>query len=319
MAEKIDLSVAVVIPTLNEEQYIGRCLEALTQIDYSKDRLQIYIVDNGSKDKTLEIASGFNVNIITAEKKTIAYSRNVGAFSTKSALIAFLDADCLPAPWWLKEAISHFSSTSVVAVGSYPSVLEAESNCLQRTWVDLCRKSTGKVQRVDWLPSANFIVSSEAFRLIGGFNDLLVTCEDVDLGYRLINHGHILYDPKTLVYHLREPKNFKEFFKKEVWHAKNNFSGIFSHGLKVSEIPSVLAPFLFGIGFIVGICGLFFSNSILGFWFFLPIFILIIYGIRGYLKTGKMFMTILIYFVYFSARSFASFRELFSFLFRLLK
>lgn len=182
MVNQVEFSVAIIIPTLNEEQYIGRCLESLEQLDYSRDQIQIYIVDNGSSDRTVKIASNFNVNIINAEKKTIAYSRNIGAFNTNSDLIAFLDADCLPVPWWIKEAASHFFSTNVVAVGSYPSVLEAESNELQKMWANLCKRSNEEIRNVDWLPSANFIVKSECFKLIGGFNDSLVTCEDVDLG-----------------------------------------------------------------------------------------------------------------------------------------
>lgn len=310
MVNQVELSVAVIIPTLNEEQYIGRCLESLAQLDYSKDQIQIYIVDNGSSDQTVKIASSFNVNIINAAKKTIAYSRNIGAFNTKSDLIAFLDADCLPAPWWIKEAVSHFFSTNVVAVGSYPSVLESESNELQKTWANLCRRSNKEIRNVDWLPSANFIVKSKIFRLIDGFNDLLATCEDVDLGYRLKDYGEIIYDPKILVYHLREPKTFMEFFKKEIWHAKNNLSGAFSHGLKASEIPSLVAPLLFGIGLVMSFFGLFFSSHILISCFLFSIIILVMYTIRGYIKTGSFVMVLMIYSVYFLARSFSTFREL---------
>lgn len=309
MVDQAELSVAIIIPTLNEEQYIGRCLESLEQLDYSRDKMQIYIVDNGSGDQTVKIASNFNVNIINAEKKTIAYSRNTGAFNTNSDLIAFLDADCLPAPWWIKEAASHFFSTNVVAVGSYPSVLKSESNELQKVWANLCKKSEEEIQNVDWLPSANFIVKSEVFKLIGGFNDSLETCEDVDLGYRLKDYGRIVYNSKILVYHLREPKTFAEFFKKEIWHAKNNLSGTFSHGIRLSEIPSLIIPLLFWIGLIMGIIGIILNNSLIN-CFLVLIIILAIYTIRGYIKTRKFFMVFIIYCVYFLARSFSTIREL---------
>lgn len=309
MVNNTEFSVAIIIPTLNEELYIGRCLESLERLDYSKDKIQIYIVDNGSEDQTVEIASNFNVTIINAEKKTIAYSRNVGAFNTSSDLIAFLDADCLPAPWWIKEAIPHFFSNNVVAVGSYPSVLEAESNELQRTWANLCKRSNEETQSVDWLPSANFIVKSEYFNLIGGFNSALITCEDVDLGYRLKDHGDIIYNQRVLVYHLREPRTFMEFFKKEVWHAGNNLSGMFSHGIRLSEIPSFVAPLLFGVGLIMGIIGIALKNILIS-CFFISFIILVAYTIRGYIKTRKFFMVFAIYCVYFLARSFSTISEL---------
>lgn len=310
MAKQTGFSIAVVIPTLNEEQYIGRCLKSLEQLNFSKDLIQICIVDSGSSDKTTKIASNFNAKIINVEKKTISYSRNKGAFNVHSDLIAFLDADCLPAPSWLKEAVVHFSSNNVIAAGSYPSVLESESNQLQKMWAGLCKKSDKEIQSVDWLPSANIIVRSEIFNLIGGFNESLLTCEDVDLGYRLRKHGDILYDPNIVVYHLREPKTFKDFFKKEVWHARGNISGIASHGLKISEIPSFVAPFLFGIGLVLGVFGLFLSNSILMSFLSFPVFILGAFSIRGYMKVSNISMTILVYFVYFLARSFANYYEL---------
>ena len=249
------------------------------------------------------------MTIINAEKKTIAYSRNVGAFNTNSNLIAFLDADCLPASWWIKEAVSHFFSNDVVAVCSYPSVLEVESNELQKTWANICKRSNEGIQNVDWLPSANFIVRSEFFNLIGGFNNSLITCEDVDLGYRLKDYGNIIYDPKILVYHLREPRTYMGFFKKEVWHGKNNLSGILSHGMRLSEIPSFVMPLLFGIGLIMGVIGLILKNSLIS-CFFILLIILTVYTIRGYIKTGKFFMVFTIYCVYFLARSFSTISEL---------
>jgi glycosyltransferase involved in cell wall biosynthesis len=319
MANQIDFSVTIVIPTLNEEKYIGRCLESLAQLDFSKDHMQICVVDSGSSDKTIKIASDFNVKIINVDKRTIAYSRNIGAFNSSTDLIAFLDADCLPASWWIKEAISHFSSIDVVAVGSYPSVLESESNNLQKIWANLCKKSNKEIHAVDWLPSANIIVRAETLRVVRGFNDSLITCEDVDLGYRLRKHGDILYDPNIVVYHLREPKNFKEFFKKEVWHARNSISGIISHGLAISELPSLVAPFLFGIGLMVGILGLVLLNPIFISFFFFPILIWIVFVIRGFIKTGNIFMVTLIYFIYFLARSFSNFHELLSFFWGMFK
>lgn len=312
----MNFSIAIVIPTLNEAGYIGRCLGALSQLEYPKEKIKIYVVDNGSVDQTIEIASGFNVNIIKAPKQTIAYSRNVGAFCTDSDLIAFIDADCLIAPLSIKKAVSHFLCPDVVAAGSYPSVLESESNLLQITWSNLCRKTDEGICFVDWLPSANLIVRSEGFKLIKGFNESLTTCEDVDLGYRLKGYGKIIYDPQILVYHLREPRNFFEFFKKEFWHAKNNISGVFSHGLKFSEIPSLIGPLLFGAGLIVGINGLIFSNTTLTIFFLLSLIVWILYTLKGYLRVKNLIMTSSIYFIYFLARSLAEIREIITLLLR---
>lgn len=47
--------VSVIIPTLNEEKNIGRCLESIRKQTYPKDKIEIIVVDNDSTDKTREI------------------------------------------------------------------------------------------------------------------------------------------------------------------------------------------------------------------------------------------------------------------------
>lgn len=309
MADQTEPSVTVVIPTLNEEAYIARCLTALKAIDYPAEKLEIRVVDNYSDDQTPRIASRLGARVIEADRKTVAYSRNVGASDVHTDLIAFLDADCLPSSWWMKQAVKHFSSAHVAAAGSYPSVLDDESNALQKTWAALCSRENERVHEVDWLPTANLVVRTTFFRRLGGFNESLVTCEDVDLGYRLRSQGIVVYDPRIMVYHLREPRTFKEFVAKEVWHAKNNISGFLSHGLRASEIPSLTAPLLFGAGILAGITGLALTNGLLMSGFAVSLAIPAAYTVRGYKRAKNVPLVFLIYCAYFAARSFAFVRE----------
>jgi GT2 family glycosyltransferase len=309
-------SVTVVIPTQNEERYIGRCLRALKGLEYPTEKLQIRVVDNYSSDATNKIVSDFGVRLIEIDKKSIARSRNAGALDARTDLIAFLDADCIPSPYWLKEAVKHFDSPAVVAAGAYPYILEAESNSLQKTWGKLCGRNDRGVHSVDWLSTQNLILRKSIFKKIGGFNEALVTCEDVDLGYRFRNHGTIIYDPNIVVYHLREPKTLRGFFKKEIWHGQSNISGIHSHGLRMSELPSVLAPAVFAGGIIAGIIGLvsksgFWATGI-GFSFAIPI----TYAVRGIKKTDNILFVFVIYCTYFAARSVALGLEIFGILSR---
>jgi GT2 family glycosyltransferase len=93
----------------------------------------------------------------------------------------------------------------------------------------------------------NLFVRKSTFKHIGGFNEELVTCEDVDFSYRLKMHGDIISDSRINVIHLGEAKTIKEFFKKELWRGRSNIVGIFSHGLTLKEIPSLSIPIYFGI------------------------------------------------------------------------
>ena len=309
MTDLFEPSVTVVIPALNEEKYIARCLTALKAVEYPPEKLDIRVVDNHSDDQTSRIASGLGARVIEADRKTVAHSRNVGALDAQTELIAFLDADCLPDSGWLRHAVKHFASARVAATGSYPSVLDQESNALQKTWAALCSRKNEGVHEVDWLPTANLVVRTSFFRRMGGFNESLATCEDADLGYRLRSLGIIVYDPQVTVYHLREPRTFGEFVRKEIWHAESNFSGLMSHGLRVSEIPSFIAPLLFGAGSVSGFIGWVLANEFLTYGFAITLAIPMAYTVRGYRKTRNVPLVFLIYCAYFAARFVAFVRE----------
>lgn len=315
MVERLPL-ISIVIPTLNEERFLPRCLAALHELDYPADRYFIQVVDNYSVDGTPDIVRSHGASLIQVEKHTIAYSRNIGAFASKADLIAFLDADCLADRAWLRRAAMNFADPEVVAVGAYPSVLVSESNALQIAWAALCRKTDSGVHRVDWLPTANLIVRSASFAAIRGFNEVLTTCEDVDLGYRLSAQGAVLYDPSIVVYHLREPETFTAFYKKEVWHAKNNIAGSLAHGLRLSELPSLIAPLVFGLACLIALFGIFGSPVILVGGLLMALSVPMAYSLRGLRRCRKFSLVLKIYCVYFAARAYASVVELIDLLIR---
>jgi cellulose synthase/poly-beta-1,6-N-acetylglucosamine synthase-like glycosyltransferase len=304
-------SVTVVIPALNEEDFIERCLTAVKCLDYPQKLLKVIVADNGSTDKTREIALQYTAAVLDVPRKSIAHTRNVGAEQSTSDIIAFIDADIVVHPSWLAKAAPHFLDENVVAVGSYPDVLPGEANRLQQTWSALCRSNFKKPTPSDWLPSANLIVRRAAFKTINGFNEDLITCEDSDLGYRIKTVGTIINDPNILVYHLREPKTFVEFFKKEVWHSAGNLTGAFNHGFKLSELPSLILPALFSIGILICMTSVFFGKTIFGIGCLSAALPLFLYVGKGRRKTGNIGYISCIYFVYLAARSYSLARDVF--------
>ena len=51
--------VSIIIPCLNEEEYISTCLDSVLDCDYDKLNLEIFVVDGMSNDKTREIVSQY--------------------------------------------------------------------------------------------------------------------------------------------------------------------------------------------------------------------------------------------------------------------
>lgn len=236
--------VSVIIPAYNEESFLPRCLASLSELDYPRDKLEVIVVDNGSRDRTQAIARANGAVVLIDESRTVAGLRNLGAEQAKGSLLAFVDADCLVAADWLQKAVVYFDDTGIAGWGAPPEPPSAPT-WVQSAWY-LVRKKAEPVQPVEWLESMNLFVRKPLFEHLGGFNESLITCEDVDFCYRLRAHGRIVADGGIRVVHLGEAATVREFIRKEIWRGKGNFQGIKSHGFSAKELPSLVIPLYFG-------------------------------------------------------------------------
>lgn len=85
--------ISAVVITRNEEANIERCLRSLTAVTND-----IVVVDSGSQDRTLEIASKFTDKLVTTGWKGYGESRNLGAEHTSHPWVLALDADEVLSP-----------------------------------------------------------------------------------------------------------------------------------------------------------------------------------------------------------------------------
>ena len=109
--------VTIIVCTYNGEKYIKDCLDALIEQDYPKDKYEIIVVDDGSIDKTNEIASKYSVKVIKHEKNLgICSARNTGLRNANGTIVAYTDDDCIVKKGWLKNLVK-FYGDNVIAVG----------------------------------------------------------------------------------------------------------------------------------------------------------------------------------------------------------
>ena len=239
------MKVSIVIPTYNEEKYLPACLDSIFNLNYPKEDVEVIVVDNGSIDRTREIAKSYGTEVLCDDSMNVSGLRNLGANQSNGDILAFVDADCIVSEEWIKNASKYFDNMAVVAWGA-PPVLPKESTWVQQTWY-LVRQKENQVQEVDWLESMNLFVRKDLFMEIRGFNEDLITCEDVDFCYRIRKYGKIFSDSSIQVIHRGEARTVKEFVKKEIWRGRSNLSGILSHGFSLKELPSLFIPLYFGV------------------------------------------------------------------------
>jgi glycosyltransferase involved in cell wall biosynthesis len=240
------MEFSVIIPAKNEEANIARCLDSLRRMEYDGNLYEVIVVDNGSSDKTVEIARQKGAAVYVQPAMTISGLRNFGAGKATGKILAFLDADCAVSPQWLMAASYYLGeNVDIVAFGS-PVIIPENGTWVQKAWFKV-RGRSGQMVSVDWLESANLFVKRSAFTAVNGFNDSLVTCEDYDLTQRLRDIGILMHDPSVLAIHYREPATIIEFLKKELWRGKSNYKGIVKRKIDRSEIPSVVFPIIYAL------------------------------------------------------------------------
>src|ERR1700674_5334609 len=89
---------SIVIPVRNEEENIRRCLDSVRCLKFAPELFEVIVVDNGSTDRTKEVASAFKeflpLQVLDRPDGYIAAVRNAGAAAARGRYLAFLDADC---------------------------------------------------------------------------------------------------------------------------------------------------------------------------------------------------------------------------------
>lgn len=85
--------ISIVIPTYNEEDNIRACLESIFKQDYSKDKLEVIVVDDESNDDTLNIVKQFPVKLLKSGHRHGEISKMIGFRKATGEYVMYLDAD----------------------------------------------------------------------------------------------------------------------------------------------------------------------------------------------------------------------------------
>ena len=130
--------VSVLVPVKSEEKVVGRLLTALTRLDYPRENLEVIVVEDGSKDGTLEICKEFARRFSWIKVYHREASGGKGdalnfAFRRSSGeIIATFDADDVPEPEAIKKALRYFNRPDIGAVHGYHRTLNLRESIVSR-------------------------------------------------------------------------------------------------------------------------------------------------------------------------------------------
>lgn len=237
------MDFSIIIPAKNEEINIAHCLDSINAVKFDHNRFEVLVVDNGSNDRTVDVASEKGATVFVQPGLSISGLRNFGARHANGKVLVFLDADCTVVQDWLSAAVGYIGDCNLACFGS-PPVVPADATWVQKTWYSI-RKKKKLVEEVEWLESMNMFVPRETFSAVDGFNERLVTCEDYDLSIRLQKHGRILSDQRIIAVHHGEARNLAHFFLKERWRATSNRERLVNRDFNLRELPSLVLPIIY--------------------------------------------------------------------------
>ena len=178
------VKISIIIPTINEGKYLPLLLESIKQQTF-KD-YEIIVSDSHSKDNTVKIAKKFGAKVVVGPKRGPGAARNLGAKHAKGKIFLFLDADTvLVNKDTLKLLVEKFSDKTVVG-GTFVYVpVGATFFDAVMYFVANTASLVGSLINVPFTPGICLFVRTAVFKKVGGFNEELPLCEDLELSHRI--------------------------------------------------------------------------------------------------------------------------------------
>lgn len=208
--------VTIQLPLYNEKYVSSRLIDAVCNMDYPKDRLEIQVLDDSEDDSREAVLAsvqkkrlkGFNIHHISRQDRSgfKAGALRMGMQYAKGEFIAIFDADFVPPPEFLKRCLRYFSDSRVGLVQSrwghmnenYSTLTEAqalsldlhfliEQNAKSSTHLFINFNGTAGVWRTSCIKDA------------GGWHTGTLV-EDMDLSFRAQMKGwRLLFDKDIVV------------------------------------------------------------------------------------------------------------------------
>ncbi|SHF00178.1 Glycosyltransferase, catalytic subunit of cellulose synthase and poly-beta-1,6-N-acetylglucosamine synthase [Marinitoga hydrogenitolerans DSM 16785] len=213
--------VSIIIPTLNEEKHIEKCIKSL--LDNNYENKEIIVVDGMSEDKTREILKKYdNIKIIDNELKITPVALNIGIKEASGDYIMIAGAHTTYSKNYISACIKRLEENKcdiagglvITNPGNNTSTAKAISTVLSHPFGiggAKYRLNNSKEEYVDTV--AYGIYKKEIFEKVGMFVPQLKRNQDIEMNLRLKNAGmRIMLIPEAKAYYYARD-NFKDLFK----------------------------------------------------------------------------------------------------------
>ncbi|OGN95617.1 MAG: hypothetical protein A2Y89_06870 [Chloroflexi bacterium RBG_13_51_18] len=227
--------MTVLIPAYNEEKVISRTIESILEASYPNK--EIIVIDDGSKDRTYQIAMGYanrGVKVIHRPNGGKATALNHGILFSRGEIIVIVDADSQITKNTLVELVKPFRDPAVAAVAGNIKVLNRRNfltNCQALEYIasiNIYRRALDVFGSVTVVPGALGAYRREILQSGGSYDpDTLV--EDFDVTIKALKTGQIVQASTSAISYTEAPLAVKDFMKQRLRWYRGNFQAMWKH------------------------------------------------------------------------------------------
>ncbi len=237
--------ISIVIPAHNAEQSVADCVRSLQNQANQEDNLEIIVVDNGSTDRTAEVARQHGATVLCESNRGAASARNAGIRAARGEIVCFTDADCCPTGDWVAQITAPLRQDPEI-VGAKGTYLTRQRRLVAR-FVQIEYEDKYDLLRpqatIDFIDTYSAAYRRDILLANGGFDPRIFYVEDQELSFRLASRGYkMVFQPNASVYHLHS-STWGDYFRKKFfiayWKAQvvRRFP---TRGVRDSHTPQVM-------------------------------------------------------------------------------
>lgn len=200
--------VSVIVPVFNDSERLKNCLYALEKQTYPQQLYEVIVVDNGSDEEqdTKGVVNQFSQAIVVYESRPGAYvARNKAISLAKGDVIAFTDADCIPATDWIEKGVANLLSVpncGLVAGKIEYFFKEPDKPTTVEFYDSLMGIAQKRFIALNYGATANVFTFKSVIDKVGNFDETLKSSGDSEWGKRVFAAGYKqIYADDTCVAH----------------------------------------------------------------------------------------------------------------------
>ncbi len=205
-----DPLVSIIVPTCNSERTLGRCLDSIRVQTYQN--IEVIVVDNGSTDRTIEIAHQYGAKAHVLGRAERCKQTNYGVQLAGGKYIYQVGSDFVLDPTIVEEATRKCEDEGYDGISMF-----CASDPTISFWAKV-RKLEKDCYRGELLYTGARFLRKDVFEAVGGFRENLVAAEDYDLYNRLNKANFRIGHIKSQELHIGEPKRLMDVVRKQYYY-----------------------------------------------------------------------------------------------------